>query len=144
MLKSQNVYFWFSPILFNINLFLNQCSLFMHVRYRKHMTRYFPHVSYPSSLPSCLITSKSQTSPALLELSISNHTPSPLPLPVYTLSQIIKKNKTMIIGSMLNFGKVIKSNALHHCAYLWINSLKFYTACFLLYDKLRTITICWS
>ena len=115
MLKSQNVYFWFSPILFNINLFLNQCSLFMHVRSRKHMTRYFPHVSYPSSLPSCLITSKSQTSPALLGLSISNHTPSSLPLPVYTLSQIIKKNKTMIIGSMLNFGKVIKSNALHHC-----------------------------
>ena len=90
-------------------LFIHACKI------PKHMTRYFPHVSYPSSLPSCLIKSKLQTSPALLGLSISNHTPFPLPLPLYALPQIIEMNKTMITGSMLNFSEVIKSNALHHC-----------------------------
>ena len=87
----------------------------MHVRCCKHMTRHFPHVSYSFSLPSCLITSGSQTSPALLGIPVSNHTPSPLPLPLDTHLQIVKVNKTMIIQSMLDFGKTTKSNALNQC-----------------------------
>lgn len=75
------------------------------------MTRYFPHVCYPSSLPSCLIKSESQTTPDLLGLPISNHT-TLLPLPLDTHLQIIKMNKTTIIRSMLNFGKTMKFSTL--------------------------------